>query len=376
MFEFTKTQEMLRDMVREFADTELAPRALELDKKAEFSYDIVKKLGQQGLIGITMPKEFGGADMGYLACTIAIEELGRVYPSIAFYLETLQACLECISFFGTEDQKKKYLPPLLKGEKVACIAATEPTGGSALANLSTEAVPDGDGYRINGRKVYITSGGVSDYCIVLAKTGERGASFFLVEKDNPGFIVSRRQDQMGFKGIHVSELAFNDCKVPKENLIGKEGKGLNMAVEAFTIARFYVGAVGLGLARGAFEIALKYSKERILYGKPISNLQAIQFMLVDMDTAIDAARWLIYYPGAALDKGARPKDIAKYSARAKAIGSKTALNVTQKAIQILGGDGVSPEFHLPRLLPDAMELFPATGTLQIMKVIQAAQLLR
>ena len=375
MFEFTKEQEMLRAMVREFADTELAPRALELDEKGEFPFDIVKKLGQLGIIGMALPKEFGGAAIGYLAATIAIEELARVYPSIAFFTMVSQVPMYAIENFGTEEQKKKYLPPVIRGEKIICIAATEATGGSDIANLGTEAVADDDGYTINGRKVMITNGGVTDYTVLLAKTGDR-ASMFLVEKGTPGFTVGRREEEMGFKSLHVSELVFNDCKVARGNLIGKEGSGFSIAMTAISHNRASIGAIGLGIARGAFEIALKYSKERILYGKPISNLQAIQFMLVDMETEIEAAKWLIYYPRVAMDRGLSPREIGKHLSRAKVVGTEAALNVTKNAIEILGAYGLSSEYHLARLLNDTMELFAAAGTNQILKVIQAGEILK
>jgi butyryl-CoA dehydrogenase len=375
MFEFTKEQEMIRKMVREFAEVELAPRALELDATGEFPVDFVKKLADQGLIGIMTAKELGGAAAGRLAGTIVIEELARVYPSIAFFLEVSQAPIYAMEYFGTEDQKKKYLPPVIRGEKIICLAATEATGGSDLATMGTEATSFDEGYIINGRKVYITNAGVADTCILLAKTGEK-ASALLVEKGTSGFIVGRRQDLMGFKSVNVSELAFNNCRVPKENLIGKEGEGLAIAVSSFVVSRPSIGAIGLGIARRAFEIALKFAKERVLYGRPIGRLQAIQFMLVDMETEIEAAKWLIYYPGAALDQGMSPRDIGKYSARAKAVGAEVALSVIQKSMQILGGYGVAPEYHLVRLLNDAMQLFPATGTTQIMKVIQAGEILK
>jgi alkylation response protein AidB-like acyl-CoA dehydrogenase len=375
MFEFTKEQEMIRAMVREFADTELAPKALELDRKGEFPFELVKKIGALGIIGVSSPREYGGSKAGHLPAVIAVEEIARVYPSLAFILEVTQAPLYMIENYGTPEQKHAWLPPLIRGEKIAAVAATEPTGGSDLATLNTTAVADGDGYVLNGRKVYITNGSVGDIVLVLAKTGER-ASFLTVEKGMPGFVVSRRQEMMGFKSGDVCELGFSNCRVPKKNLIGKEGGGQAVAMATFTVSRAAVGAVGLGIARGAFEIALKYAKERVLYGKPIANLQAIQFLLVDMDTEIDAARWLIYHPAACLDRGMAPRDIGKLSARAKYIGGEVAANVTMKAMQVLGGYGVSPEYHLTRLLADAVEIFPATGTPQIMKFIQALEIVK
>jgi butyryl-CoA dehydrogenase len=374
MFELTKQQKMLRSLVREFAESELATRVLKLDEKRAFPFDIVKKLAAQGIIGMTSSKDLGGTAIGHLAGIIAIEELARVYPSIAFFLEGSQAPMYAIENFGTEKQKKTFLPPIIKGDKIICIAATEPAGGSDLASIATIAVPVKGGYVIKGRKVYITNGGVADLVAVVAKTGER-AVILLVEKGTPGFTVAGRENQMGFKSVHISELTFSDCKVPAENLIGKEGAGLAIAMSSFIVARPSIGAIGLGIARGAFDIALKFAKERVLYGKPISKLQNIQFMLAEMETEIEKARWVIYYPAAALDRGSSPRDIGKYAARAKAVGAEVAAEVTKRAIQILGGCGVNPEYRLAGLLNDAMELFPASGTVEIMKVIQAREIL-
>ena len=374
MFELTKQQKMLRSLVREFAESELATRVLKLDEKRAFPFDIVKKLAAQGIIGMTSSKDLGGTAIGHLAGIIAIEELARVYPSIAFFLEGSQAPMYAIENFGTEKQKKTFLPPIIKGDKIICIAATEPAGGSDLASIATIAVPVKGGYVIKGRKVYITNGGVADLVAVGAKTGER-AVILLVEKGTPGFTVAGRENQMGFKSVHISELTFSDCKVPAENLIGKEGAGLAIAMSSFIVSRPSIGAIGLGIARGAFDIALKFAKERVLYGKPISKLQNIQFMLAEMETEIEKARWVIYYPAAALDRGSSPRDIGKYAARAKVVGAEVAAEVTKRAIQILGGCGVNPEYRLAGLLNDAMELFPASGTVEIMKVIQAREIL-
>jgi Acyl-CoA dehydrogenases len=374
MFELTKQQKMLRSLVREFAESELATRVLKLDEKGAFPFDVVKKLAAQGIIGMTSSKDLGGSAIGHLAGIIAIEELARVYPSIAFFLEGSQAPMYAIENFGTEEQKKTFLPPIIKGDKIICIAATEPAGGSDLASIATIAVPVKGGYVIKGRKVYITNGGVADLVAVVAKTGER-AVILLVEKGTPGFTVAGRENQMGFKSVHISELTFSDCKVPAENLVGKEGAGLAIAMSSFIVSRPSIGAIGLGIARGAFDIALKFAKERVLYGKPISKLQNIQFMLAEMETEIEKARWVIYYPAAALDRGSSPRDIGKYAARAKAVGAEVAAEVTKRAIQILGGCGVNPEYRLAGLLNDAMELFPASGTVEIMKVIQAREIL-
>ncbi len=242
MFEFTKEQEMLRRMVREFALKEFAPKVLDLDKKGEIPSDLFKKIAGLGLLGISTPRDLGGSGMGHLAATIATEELARVYPSAAFLLEVGTGPLYAIANFGSADQKKKIIPSVISGMKKMCIAATEPSGGSDLTAMQTEAVAAGDGYVINGRKVYITSGGVSDYCLLLAKTGDR-ASFFIVEKGTSGFVVGRRQDQMGLRAVDVSELVFSDCKVPKDAMVGKEGAGFPIAITTFTVARSSIVAL-------------------------------------------------------------------------------------------------------------------------------------
>ena len=375
MFKLTKEQEMIRAMVGEFARTQLEAVAPEYDARGEFPLTLVKQLAAQGIIGINIAKEFGGTAAGCMAGAIAIEEIAKVYPSLAFFLEVSQAPIYAIEHFGSEEQKNKYLPPVVKGEKVICVAATEPTGGSDLASIGTIATADGDKFIINGRKVYITNGGIADICMVLTKTGEK-ASTFIVEKGMQGLLVARRENQMGFKSIHISELAFNNCVVPAHNMLGKEGAGLPIAMTAFTVSRPSIGAIGLGIAEGAFAIALKYAKKRVLYGKPIGKLQNIQFMLAEMDTEIEKARWVIYYPTALLDGGASVREIGKFSARAKAVGADVAADVSKKAIQLLGGYGVSPEYRLAGFLNDAMELYPATGTVEIMKVIQAGEILR
>lgn len=374
MFELTEQQENLRSRVRQFAESELTPKVFDLDENGEFPTGIVRKLAELGIIGIASAREIGGAAMGYLAGLVAIEELARVYPSIAFFLEGSQAAMHAIEKFGTEKQQRKFLPPVIRGERIVCIAATEPAGGSDLASIATIATPVKGGYVLKGRKVYITNGGVADLAAVVVKAGER-AMILLVEKGTPGFSVSGRERQMGFRSVHISELTFNDCRVPAGNLIGKEGAGLAIAMSSFIVSRPSIGAIGLGIARGAFDIALKFARERVLYGKPISRLQNIQFMLADMETEIEKARWVVYYPAARLDRGASPREIGKHSARAKAVGAEVAAEVTRKAIQILGGCGVNPEYRLAGLLNDAMELFPATGTVEIMKVIQATEII-
>ncbi|NPU83060.1 MAG: acyl-CoA dehydrogenase [Syntrophaceae bacterium] len=375
MFELSEELQEFRATVRRMAEEELAPRALDLDAVGEFPRKLPASLASLGIIGAAQDRETGGSGLGYLAGLVAAEEISRVYPSIAFFLEGTLAPVHALERYGTEEQRKRYLTPVLRGKRIICLAATEPTGGSDVANLNTEAAREGDTFRVRGRKVYITNGGIADYCLLLVRTGNR-ASMLMVEKKTPGFRVGRRESQTGFRSVPISELLFEDCRVPGGNLIGREGDGHAIALSSFIVSRPTIGAIGLGIAEGAFEIALRFARERVLYGKPISRLQHIQFMLAEMETEIEKARWVVYYPGAALDRGVQPRRIGKWAARAKAVGAETALLVTQKAMQILGGQGVNPQSHLPRLLNDALELFPASGTVEVMKIIQATEILR
>ncbi len=375
MFEMTEKLEAFQLTVRRMAEEVLAPRTLDLDEKGEFPRDLLPSLVSLGIIGATSAADVGGSAMGSVAGLIAAEEISRVYPSLAFFLEGTQAPVHALEHFGNDKQRVRYLTPVIRGRKIVCLAATEPTGGSDVANLGTEAVRDGNSYRVRGRKVYITNGGIADICLLLVRTGNR-ASMLAVEKKTAGFRVGRRESQTGFRSVPVSELLFEDCRVPVDNLIGREGDGHAIALSSFIVSRPIIGAIGLGIAEGAFEIALRFARERVLYGRPISRLQHIQFMLAEMETEIEKARWIVYYPGAALDRGLPPRQVGKWAARAKAVGAETALWVTQKAMQILGGQGVNPQSHLPRLLNDALELFPASGTVEVMKIIQATEILR
>ncbi|MBN2187044.1 MAG: acyl-CoA dehydrogenase family protein [Dehalococcoidia bacterium] len=367
-FNLTRQQEMLRDAVHEFADAELAPRALELDEKGEFPFDIVKRTAEIGLVGIMTPKEYGGTEMGHLARMIAIEEISRVYPPLGFFFQTGHLGHWSLQTYGTEEQKRKYLPPLCKGEMVICDAITEPSGGSDPTTTQTTAELAGNEFIINGRKVYITLAGVADLACVLAKTDDK-FNEILVEKGTPGFEITRRESIAGFRTTPVNEIAFTDCRVPKSNLIGQEGKGLGIGLSAISvIGRTGVAGIGLGIARGCYEAALKFAKERKLYGKPIGELQAIQFALVDMNVEIEAIKWLSYYAAWQIDQGKGIREIGVDIARAKLLGCDLANKVAPKAVQIMGGYGLSEEYHVVRRLRDALHLFPAAGTQEIMKV--------
>jgi alkylation response protein AidB-like acyl-CoA dehydrogenase len=367
-FNFTRQQEMLRDTVHEFADTELAPRALELDAKREFPFDIVRRCAELGLVGIITPKEYGGSEMGHLARMIAIEEISRVYPPLGFFFQTGHLGHWSVQTYGTEEQKRKYLPPLCKGEMIVFDALTEPSGGSDPASIQTTAKLEGDGFVLDGRKVFITLPGAADFGCVLAKT-ENKFNEILVEKGTPGFEIVRRENIVGFRTTPVNELVFTNCRVPRSNLLGQEGRGLAIALTAVAvIGRTGVAGIGLGIARGCYEAALNFAKERKLYGKPISELQAIQFALVDINVDIEAAKWLSYYAAWQIDQGKSLRETGADIARAKFLGCELANRVAPKTVQIMGGYGVTAEYHVARRLNDALQLFAAAGTQEIMKV--------
>lgn len=374
-FSLTREQEMLRNMVREFAESELAPNALSLDEKGEFPFAIVKKMAKLGMVGMINSKEYGGSDMGHLARMITIEEISRVYAPLGFFLQT-SIVMYVLQNFGTEEQKKKYLPPLCHGEMVSAFALTEATGGSDPSAMQTTAQLEGDEYVVNGRKVFITLGEVAEIVGFVAKTGE-GTSCLLVEKGTPGFDIPRREESLGLRSIPVSELAFTNCRIPRQNLVGQEGRGLGVALTSIAaMGRTGAAGVSLGIAQGAYEAALKFAKERNLYGKPIVQLQAIQFALVDMNTEIEAARWLCYHPAWLLDQGKSPREIGAEIARAKLYATDVANRVCSKAVQVLGGYGLIPEYHIMRRLRDAQEMWPASGTQEIMKVTIGASIAR
>jgi len=375
-FGLTREQEMLRDMVRTFAESELAPKASSLDEKGEFPFDELKKAAKLGLAGIINSKEYGGSEMGHLARMIMIEEISKVYPPLGFCFQTGQIGMYGLQNFGSDGQKKKYLPPLCRGDEVMAWAVTEATGGSDPSKIQTTAELVGDGYVVNGRKVFITAGETASVVGFLAKTGDT-TSFFIVEKGTPGFTSPRREESLGLRSIPVSELAFTNCKISKENLLGQEGRGLSIALTGIAAAgRTGAAGVSLGIARGAYDVALKFAKERNLYGKPVAQLQAIQFALVDMNVEIEAAKWLCYYSAWLLDQGKKATEIASEIAMAKLYATDVANRACPKAVQLMGGYGLIPEYQLARRLRDALEILPAAGTQEIMRVVIGAGITR
>ena len=366
-FSLTREQEILRDTVREFAQRELAPKALALDEKGEYIHDIIKKTAELGMVGIITAREYGGSGMGHLARMIMIEELSKVYASLGFFFQTGQIGMYLLENFGTEEQKKKYLPPLCKADLTAATALTESGGGSDPAAMTTTAELVGDEYVINGRKIMISEAPVCDLAIFVARTGEK-FSAFLVEKGTAGFETPNRENYPGLRSIPVGDLVFTNCRIPKSNLVGQEGRGIAVAITGIAaVGRTGVAGVGLGTAEGCYEAALKYAGERTLYGKPIAELQAVQYMLVDSNVEIEAARWLCYHAAWLLDQGKSPRDAGAEIARGKLYACNIASQIALRAIQVMGGYGTIPEYEVVRRLNDSIELFTTAGTQEIMK---------
>ena len=366
-FSLTREQEMLRDMVREFTQRELAPRALALDEKGEFIHDIIKKTAELGLVGIITSKEYGGTGVGHLARMIMIEEFSRVYASLGFFFQTGQIGMYILENFGTPEMKKKYLPALCRADLIIATALTESGGGSDPGAIQTTAELKGDEYIINGRKVMISEAPVCDLAIIVAKTGDK-FSAFLVEKGMPGFTTSGKENYVGLRSLPVGDLVFTNCKVPKANLIGQEGRGLAVAIGGISaIGRTGVAAVGLGTAEGCYDAAVKYAKERKLFGKPITELPAIQYLLVDSNVEIECARWLCYKAATLLDQGKSPRDAGDDITRCKLYTCNIASQIALRAIQIMGGYGTIPQYEVVRRLNDSIELFTAAGTQEVMK---------
>jgi butyryl-CoA dehydrogenase len=374
----TEEQVMLRDLCREVADEKIMPVAAKYDENEEFPWDIVKILAQSDLCGVYIPEEYGGMGGGILELCILVEELSRGCAGIALSLAGTALGTDPILLFGNDEQKTKYLPDIASGKKLAAYAITEPAAGSDVSAMQTTATKSGDFYVLNGTKHFITNGGDAETYTVLTMTdkkkGSRGASAFIVEKGTPGFSFGKKEEKLGIRASSTRELIFEDCKVPKENLLGKEGQGFLIAMRTFDMSRPGIGAQALGIAQGAFDAALKYSNERIQFGKPISSFQGIQFMLADMATHIEAARALIYATARQIDAGA--KDITKESSMAKMFASDVAMQVTTDAVQIFGGYGYIKEYPAEKYMRDAKITQIYEGTNQIQRSIIALNLIK
>jgi butyryl-CoA dehydrogenase len=376
--ELSEEQQLLQKSVREFAEAEVKPLAKENDETGKYPRGLFQKAAELGLTGVAIPEAEGGAGMDHVSYAIVIEEISRVCASTGVIL-SVQNSLYCdpIHRFGTDEQKKKFLLPFARGEKIGCYALTEPQAGSNAAALTTKAVRKGEKYVINGTKAWITNGGAADAAIVYVNTqpekGEKGITALVVEKGAPGFAVGKEEKKLGIHATACTELSFSDCEVPAGNRIGEEGEGYKVALSTLDGGRIGIAAQATGIAQGAFEAALRYAQQRQAFGHPIADFQAIQFMLADMATEIDAARLLLRRAAWKQDSGAR---FSMEAAIAKLFASEMSTRVAHKAIQIHGGYGYSSEYPVERAYRDARITEIYEGTSEIQRLVIAAWVLK
>lgn len=378
-FDLTSDQKMLQDQVKKFADSVLAPVAPDIDKSAEFPWDNIKKMAKLGLLGIIIPEEYGGAGFDYISLAIAIEEISRACASTGVIVAVNNSLVGYpIMQFGSEEQKKKYLPLLCKGEKLGAFGLTEPNAGSDVAAMESTARLDGDTYILNGTKRFITNAGEAGVYVVFAYTNKelkhKGISTFIVERDIPGFSLGKHEDLMGIRATANCELIFEDVRIPKESLLGKEGEGFKICMNTLDVSRIDIGAQAVGIAQSALDEAVRYSKERKAFGQPICNFQMVQSMLAEMATEIQAARMLVYFAGHCKNKGMTRFSLE--SAMAKYYGASMAVDVARKAVQIHGGYGYTKEYPIERIYRDAKILELYEGTSEIQKIVIARELVR
>ncbi len=368
-FNLNEEQELLKKSIREFAENVILPKVDEMERTDEFPVDLIREMGKVGLLGIITPTEYGGSNMGYLARILAIAEISRISPAIGIMLQVHHMGVSAIQDFGTEEQKRKYLPKLASGETLTTCAVTEPSGGSDLLGMQTTVKEQGDYYILKGRKCFITNAHYSDVFVTVAKVAEgpKGFAGFIIEKDFEGFKLGRKEHKMGFKGANTGELIFNDCKVPKKNLLGKIDAGFKVALKTISeVGRPGMAAISLGILEGCLEESVKYANERTLYGKPISYLQAIQWMISDIYTDLETSKLLCYQAGDLKDKGARC-DIE--STMAKGYATEAAARSAKKAVELHGSYGSMNEYTVNRYFRDAQICISAGGTTEIAKLV-------
>ena len=369
-FSLTEDQKMLKAMVRDFANKELEPIAAEIDEKAVFPTENIRKMAALGLMGISFPKEYGGSGGGPLEFAIATEEISRVCGSTGtIYIAAVEHAGKPLYRFTNEEQRQRFVVPVARGKKMACIALTEASAGSDLATIETSATRREGGYVLSGHKLFVTNGNEAEIAIILATLDRslrhKGLTAFIVEKGTPGFIVGKLERKLGIRATSTAELILQDCFVPEENRLGQEGEGFKIAVESLAPSRITVAAQAVGIAQGAFDKALAYAKERQQFGQPIINFQAIQWLLADMTTQIDAAR-LLTYRAAYLEQEHLP--LVKEASMAKLYASDAAMFVTSKAIQIFGGYGYVKDYPLERYFRDARICGIYEGTDEIQRM--------
>ncbi|MGC4377307.1 acyl-CoA dehydrogenase [Fictibacillus sp. Mic-4] len=374
---FTEEQLMMQKMVRDFAQKEIAPYVEKMDETDQFPREIIDKMADLGLLGIPIPEEYGGAGMDFISYIIAIHELSKVSATIGVILSVHTSVgTNPILYFGTEEQKQKYIPKLASGEFLGAFGLTEPGSGSDAASLKTKAVKKGDRYLINGSKIFITNAGEADTYIVFASTdpdaGSRGISAFIVEKDTPGFSVGKKEKKMGLNGSNTSELIFDNAEVPAENLLGNEGCGFKIAMSNLDVGRIGIAAQSLGIAEAGLEYSRNYAKDRKQFGKPIGAQQGIAFKLADMATKVEAAKLLTYR---AANLRALHLPCKKEASMAKLFASKAAMEVATDAIQVHGGYGYTKDYPVERLFRDAKVCEIYEGTSEIQRIVISKQLL-
>lgn len=377
-FNLSKEQELIKQLMHDFAENEVKPLAAEIDAEERFPRETVEKMAKYGMFGINIPKQYGGAGGDYLSYIIAIEELSKVCATTGIILSAHNSlCCWPILAYGTEEQKQKYLVPLAKGEMLGAFGLTEPNAGTDSAAQQTVAVLDGDNWVINGSKCFITNGGQSDVYIVFAMTdkakGNKGISAFIVEKDAPGFSIGKIEHKLGIRASATAELIFEDCIIPKENLLGEVNKGFKVAMSTLDGGRIGVAAQALGIAEGAFEETVKYMKERVQFKKTLSQFQGLQWMVADMKCEIESAKLLVYRAAMCKDTG---KSYTQEAAMAKLVAANTAMDVTTKCVQLHGGYGYSREYPIERMMRDAKITEIYEGTSQVQKMVISGQIFR
>ena len=378
-FQLTREQELVQQMVREFAINEVKPIAAEIDETERFPIENVEKMAKLGMMGIPFSDQYGGANGDTLSYIIAVEELSKVCATTGVILSAhTSLCASLINEFGTPAQKEKYLTPLAKGEKIGAFGLTEPGAGTDAAGQQTTARLEGDNYILNGSKIFITNGGVAETFIIFAMTdkskGTKGISAFIVEKSFPGFSIGKLEEKLGIRSSSsTTELIMENCIVPKENLIGKEGKGFGIAMKTLDGGRIGIAAQALGIAEGALEEAVAYMKERKQFGRPLSAFQGLQWMIAEMDTKVEAAKYLVY-KAACLKEAKMPYSVD--AARAKLFAAEVAMEVTTKAVQIFGGYGYTKEYPVERMMRDAKITEIYEGTSEVQKMVIAGSKLR
>jgi alkylation response protein AidB-like acyl-CoA dehydrogenase len=371
-------QIMIRDLARQIAEEKIVPVRAELDETEEFPWEILQALAQSDMFGLFIPEEYGGIGKGCLELCLAVEELSRACLGVATTYAANALGTFPMLLFGADEQKKRFLPDIASGKRLVAFGLTEANAGSDAAGIQTTAKRDGNEYVLNGTKQWITNGGEAEIYTIIAITdkskGARGASAFVIEKGTPGFTFGKKEKKMGIRTSSTRELIFDNCRIPKENIIGKEGMGFIIAMKTLDNARAGVGAQGVGVAQGAFEEALKFSRQRVQFGHPIITFQAVQHMLADMAIEIEAARALVYAVARFMDSGA--KDVTKESAMAKVYATDLAMRVATNAVQVMGGSGYMREYPVEKMMRDAKILQIYEGTNQIQRNVIGQALIK